>query len=734
MASSGEYFDADRPVVAPAAPAAAAVPSGPSSGSFLNLASIRAFLWRQRYILIGVTALVFIIGLIYTLLLPPTYTATATMRVETANSYLVQGQEITDPTLPANQTDRYMRTLLSVMTSRNMALRVVDELGLQDNPSVVGDFEGSQDESTEELRRQIAAGVVAGSLAIEIPINTDMVTVRYSSGDPVLAARVANAYVDTYMEDVARQGAGSNTYSLSYLEEQIQEVRARLRDAERQAIAYARENRIMGDPITAPAPFDPQASQASIASPVSVSNLAAVNSSHTAARAARIAAEAQWRAVADIPATQLPVVQQNPTIIGLRGRQTGIETTLSDLQERYRDDYPQIRELQAQIAEIDQQIVEASALIKDAIRDTYQTALRQEQALGRELDRVSDETLDEQDRRVQYNIMDRDAQALRAQLAALLSRYNQISSAANLQSESVTWLDRAMVPVSPSSPDLLLNLLVSFVFGLALATGIAVLRETFDDRVRTADEMERKLQLPALGRTPFVTEEIPEEIEDPFSPISEAYASIRATLDHAVRRDHPVVQVTSSEAGEGKTTSAVALARKYASTGRKVLLVDLDLRRPGLAKMFGGSQPEAGVVEVLYSRVPLERALLANAIENLDVLPVGSSPDNPVEVMSSSLIAEFIERYRSQYDVMILDSSPVMGIADAPLLSRHADAVAFVVEANRAQISKARIALRRLDDMNASVVGLILTKFRALEAGENYNYEQHYYSYNSRTA
>jgi capsular exopolysaccharide synthesis family protein len=245
--------------------------------------------------------------------------------------------------------------------------------------------------------------------------------------------------------------------------------------------------------------------------------------------------------------------------------------------------------------------------------------------------------------------------------------------------------------------------------------------------------MERKLNLPALGRTPYVSEEIPEEIEDPFSPISEAYASIRATLDHAVRRDHPVIQLTSSEAGEGKTTSAVALARKYASTGRKVLLVDLDLRRPGLAKMFGDTKPETGVVDVLYSRVPLERALLPNTIENLDILPVGSLPDNPVEVMSSGLIAEFIERYRGQYDVTILDSSPVMGIADAPLLSRHADAVAFVVEANRAQISKARIALRRLEDMNANLVGLILTKFRALEAGENYNYEQHYYSYNSRT-
>jgi capsular exopolysaccharide synthesis family protein len=565
-----------------------------------------------------------------------------------------------------------------------------------------------------------------------VPMNTDIVLVTFNSGDPVMAARVANAYVETFMEDSARQGAGTNTYSISYLEEQIQEVRGRLLDAERTALAYARENRIVSEPITGPAPFDPT-SGGSLASPVSVSNLASVNQSYTGARANRIAAEQLWQAAAPVPATELPSVQQSGTIQSLRARQATLETSRSDLLQRYREDYPQIRELNAQIEEIDRQIVDAAADIKNAIRDNYQIALRQEQALGAELERVSNATLDEQDRRVQYNILDRDVQALRAQLGALLNRYNQISSAANLQGQSLSWLDRAMVPVEPSSPVLLLNLLFSFLLGAALATGIAILRETFDDRVRTADEMERKLNLPALGRTPYVSEEIPEEIEDPFSPISEAYASIRATLDHAVRRDHPVIQLTSSEAGEGKTTSAVALARKYASTGRKVLLVDLDLRRPGLAKMFGDTKPETGVVDVLYSRVPLERALLPNTIENLDILPVGSLPDNPVEVMSSGLIAEFIERYRGQYDVTILDSSPVMGIADAPLLSRHADAVAFVVEANRAQISKARIALRRLEDMNANLVGLILTKFRALEAGENYNYEQHYYSYNSRT-
>ncbi len=732
MASTGEFYDADRPQGAVASEPA---PPAQGSGGMFSLAAVRAFLWRQRLILIGVTALVFLAGLLFTLLQPPLYQAAAIMQVEAGSPELIPGQEVTDPSVPANALNAYQRSVVSLLGSRNMALRVVDELGLQDNPTLLeGNFDGPLDRGTEEMRRQIAASVLSDVADIYTPLDSDTVVVQIEMGDPVLAARIANGYVDAFMDGTARLATGTNSFALNYLEEQIQDVRGRLVEAERQALAYARENEIVADPVIAPAPFDPnnQAGPAQT-SVVSVSNLAAVSGTYTQARANRIAAETQWRAVANVPATQLPVVQQNAVILGLRARQNDLEAQLSQLQERYRDDFPQLRQIRAQVDEIDQQVAEASQDIKNAIRDNYQIALRQEQALSTELERVSQETLDEQDRRVEYNIIDRDAAALRNQLAILLNRYNEISSAANLQSGNVTVLDRAMVPGQPSSPNILLNLIISFLLGAGIATGIAVLRETFDDRLRTAEGMENKLGLLALGRTPYVTEEIPDEIEDPFSPISEAYASIRATLDHAVRKEHPVIQVTSSEAGEGKTTSVVALARKYAATGRKVLLVDLDLRRPGLARMFGEARPKVGVIDVLYSRVPLERALLAVGNEYLDVLPMGEeSPEDPVEILSSGLIAEFIERYRSQYDVMILDSAPVMGIADAPLLSRNADAIAFVIEANRAQLSKARIALRRLDDMNANIVGLILTKFRALEAGESYRAEQSYYAYNSR--
>ena len=712
----------------------------PPPPNMLSMAAVRAFLWRQRLILIGVILLALIAGLIITLLMTPKYMATASLRVEGIESPIVAGQDVADPGIPPVETDRYMRTVETLFHSRSMADEIVDSLNLQNNDTIVGNLdedamEGLSPEVAEQVRRQVAASVLVDAVTVGIQNNNRIMQVGYESEDPVLSARIANAYVDSFIQGRASDAAGANSYALNYLEDQIDQVRNRLQDSERQAIDYARANGIMGEPITGPASLSEDSSQAgATVSTVSVSNLASVSQTYAQARAGRIAAEQRWRAIANVPATQLPEVQASPLVQSLRAQQAQLRGNLSDLQERYRDDYPEVRELNAQLAELQDQVDRESGMIKEGIRRQFEIAQRQEQALNTEVERVSNATLDEQDRRVQYNIIDRDVEALRAQLAALLNRYNDISAASSVQSANVTKIDPAIVPLTPTSPNLLTNMLIALLLGTGLATGIAILRESFDDRVRSSSELERKLQLPALGRTPFVTEEIPEEIEDPFSPISEAYASIRASLDHARQRDHPVIQVTSSEAGEGKTTSAAALARKYASIGRRVLLVDLDMRRPGLAKLFGAEKPEYGTVDVLFSRQPLERALLPRTIENLDILPVAEIPANPVEIMSSGLIYEFIERYRRQYDVMLLDCAPVMGIADAPLLSSHCDAVVFVVEANRANFGKTKIAIRRLQDMNANIVGAILTKFKALEAGEGYNSEHNYYAYNSRSA
>jgi len=184
-------------------------------------------------------------------------------------------------------------------------------------------------------------------------------------------------------------------------------------------------------------------------------------------------------------------------------------------------------------------------------------------------------------------------------------------------------------------------------------------------------------------------------------------------------------------AHERQMTAAV-LARKYAQLGRKTLLVDADLRKPSLARLFNAKRTDIGFAEVLLGDVDFHAALLKDTPENLDVLPVGAIPANPVDILSSQALEDFVDRVRKQYSLVIFDTPPTMGLADAPLLARIVDATVFIVEANRAHYGQAKTAIRRLRGATSHVAGVVLTKYRAADAGMAYDYQYQYYAYGNK--
>jgi len=709
-------------------------PPGYQEQGLFDLTSIRAILWRQRWVLLLVTAAVVLAGLVLTMLMTPIYNASATVRIDPQGTEIIEGQELGESYVPSNEIFRYMETLKSVIISRNMALRVVDDLKLIESEQLLGEMAtapasaGVSAADYTEQKRQAAAAILQGGVSVAIPVNTRIMEIGFSSTDPRLAAQIANSYTQRFLTDNIERSVEANSYAREYLEQEINATREKLRASEMEAIEYARANRIIGQ-----APQSQYGEDIGTAPTLTATNLTDVSAQLNAARGARIQAEQRWRTVASVPASQLPEVRENSAIQALQNRLAETQSEMSELRQRYRDDYPPLRGLEAERATIAGQIAAMGAEVKRSIRDNYEVARRAEAALASELQTISNETLDEQDRRVQYNLISREAAASRDQLATLLTRYNLISSAANVQRNDATLLDGAMVPGSPSSPNLFTNLFLALILGSGLAIAIAVMRELFDDRLRSIEDLESKLRLPALGQTPYVAQELDGEMDSMFSPISEAYSSIRATLDFALpKAGHYVIQFTSSQPAEGKTTSAIAIATKFAQIGRKVLLIDMDLRRPAVNKSLGLDKAEVGVVDVLHGRVPLSQAMLTNHTPNLFILPTGTIPHNPVEILSSGLVPEFLTAHRREFDVIVIDSSPVLGIADAPLLSRYVDAVVFVVEANRAHFGQVRMAVRRLRDMNANIIGAMLTKFKALEVGKDYNYQYKYYTYNEK--
>ncbi|MCK0098751.1 polysaccharide biosynthesis tyrosine autokinase [Qipengyuania sp. S6317L1] len=707
------------------------MPDGQPVGHFeaprplLDLSVIRGMLYRQRWLLAGVIVASLIVGLIVTLLATPMYEARATVKVEPYGQYIVEGQDI-EGGIASNQVFDFLQTQIAVIQSRNLATTVVENLNLGERDAILGaDFDESRppnmsDEQWAKTRKEAAAGRLQSSVTAAIPDDNWIISIGYRSSDPALAAELANGYADAFAVSDTANSLETNEYAQEYLLDQITLVRGRLEEAEEATNNYARSAQIIVQP-----------GEEGGAGPTTLTstNLASANARFSQARAERIAAEQKWRAIQNAPADQLPAVQTNSVLQNLVSDKISKENDLVELRQRYNDEFPQIQNLLQQIAILDRQIEERGNSIKASIRNDYIVARNQEQALQAELNSLTGETLSEQDDQVQLSVLEREAEALRGQLESLLTRYNQVSSAANVDTGAFNKLDSAVVPSTPYAPSLSVNLTMALVAGIALAGGLALLRETFDDRIRSLEEVEDKLGLPLFGQTPYVDERDIEVFGNDFSTLMESYASIRSSIDFSLSRDRNVLQFTSTEASEGKSTTAVILAELFARMGRKTLLIDADLRRPTIAKLLDIEKPKVGLVEVLLGHTELENAVIKGVHENLDILAIAEIPASPTELLSESYLGEMIAKYRNDYSLIIFDSSPVMGLADAPMLSRVVDGTIFVMEANRIQFGKAKAAKRRLQASGAKMLGVILTKYRALEAGQDYSYQYSYYQY-----
>lgn len=694
----------------------------------INFATIRGIIFRQRWLIGGILLLSVLGGIVVTLLSTPMYEAQAKVSVKPYGQYVVEGQDV-EQGFNAIQIYDYLATQVEVIKSRKLAERVVNDLDLASRADFLGkDVDegrapGMSDEKWLEAKKTMAASILVGSVVSEVPTKNWVITIGIQSENPMLAAEIANAYADAFVATGSLNSAEDNKYALDYLRTQIEDTRTRLAEAEQVANTYARNSGIIVENSTSD-------TGGTVTSTLTSSNLSNINARVANARAARIEAEQRWRAIQNLPAAQLPEVQNSNVLQGLISERTGKQAQLAELRQRYNDDFPQIQNLLAQIKVLDTQIERSSADIKATARSQFLVAQSQERALEAELGSLTGDRLVEQDQQVELSVLDREAQALRDQLKALLDRYNQVNSQANLDPGTITKIDSAMVPTSPFAPSLPTNLGLALVFGIAIAAGVAVLRETLDDRIRSLDEVEDKVGLPLLGHTPHVEDrDIDAHGTNRFSALMEAYSSIRAAIDFTLPRNRNVIQLTSCQAAEGKSTTAVILAELFASLGRKTLLIDADLRRPSVAGLLDIERPKVGFVEVLLGHVELETAVVKGVHENLEILPVGEIPPNPTEILASRELREFIEKYREEYSLIIFDSCPVMGLADAPTLAHVVDATVFVLEANKLPFGQARAAVRRLAVAGGNLIGVVLTKYRALEAGQSYGYQYGYYEY-----
>lgn len=697
----------------------------------VDLASYWRLVLKYRFLIAGCFLGALVIGATLTLLMTPIYTAEATLQIDREAARVLDTEDVA-PRENMMLGEEFFQTQYGLLRSRSLAERVIESLGLASSNrsleamGIKAPEPGGTAADQAADRRDAALDALEANLTVSPVRGSRLVTVGYDNPDPAVAARIANGFAENFIQSNLDRKFESSSYARGFLEERIAQTKERLESAERELVAYAASQQIInvGEPSEG-------APTGGATESLTSNNLVALNASLARARAERVAAEERWRSASRAGLMTLPEVLQNPSIQRLTEQRALLDADYQQKLNLYQPDYPEMVRLRAQMQEADTQIQTIASNIRTSIRNQYQTAVNQERSLQAQVNSLTGDVLDLRDRSIQYNILQRELDTTRTLYEALLQRYKEVGVTGGVTANNISIVDTATPPDSPSKPNLLINMAFAAILGLGLGVLTALVLEALDETLATPDDVEKKLGVPVLGAVPLLDKgETPAEaLRDIRSGFSEAYYSLRTALQFSTPDGAPAsLLVTSARPAEGKSTTAYAVALNLARIGKRVLLIDGDLRNPSMHRVVG-VENDRGMSNLLSGSADLASVVQKTQHENLLFVPCGPLPPNPAELWGGDRLRQFLAESRNEFDHVVLDGPPVLGFADAPMLSAAVNGTLFVLEARGTRRGQARGALKRLQVGRAHLVGLVMTKFNAKATsygGYDYAYDYHY--------
>lgn len=697
---------------------------GSDPDNVFDFRKIWSAVWRNRLLIAAILAASLAFGVLSLFLTDPTYRATASIEINNQPVKVLGTEDFQQISSP-QETDRLLQTQIDILRSRAVAEGVADDLNLtkSDNFLVAQGVKPNPDVSREQVIKALRENLV-----VSLPRSTRVVPVSFDSSDPKLAAQIANRYVQNLIAGNLQRHFDTSTYSKEFLQNQLKLTKARLETSERALLDYARSVGLVDPSAGGGDPNDPSNN-----APRSLTsaNLIDLNQSLAAAKAARIQAEGRWGVAQATPTMNLPEVLGNPAIQQMTQRRAELESAYEQELQRRMPDHPAVKQAAAAIKELNSQIATLASGIRNSIRNEYHITVKQEAQLAATVGRLKGTTLAEQQLGIRYNILKREVDTNRELYNGLLQRYKEVSAEAGVTSNNISIIDRAESPLLPISPRPFANLTLALLFGIFVAAGVVAVRERFQDGVRAPDEVEGRFGIPLLGHVPRVSsgEAATAKLANPGSLISEAYQAIRTAVEFSTEAGTPkTMLITSSRPAEGKSTTALVMARDAARAGRKVLLIDADMRRPSLHALLD-VPPDPGLSTFLTQQTTAEAVIHETDMPGLSFIPAGPKPPNPAELVSGTAIRTLLNYLSERYDQIIIDSPPVLGLADAPRLASIVDATMLVIEANRSQRGAIDGAIRRLNAARAHLIGAVLVKFDVAKADFGSGYLLDYYGY-----
>jgi capsular exopolysaccharide synthesis family protein len=684
-----------------------------SASTILDFAALMRIVHHWRWLVLGAVALGLAGAILATLLTRPVYRAWVTLEANPP-SFQVTDEDKDSQLVSGGQTYDFVATQVGLLQSRSVAERAAQELNLANNADVVAqDIDASK-------RLRLATGMVASNLTVVPPQQGELIKFSYDSTSPQLAANVANALADSFINTAIQRRYESSAYARNFLERQINKTRGDLERSERALVAYAQQQGIINTSSS-------EGQQgASDTNSLQGESLVKLNEALADATAKRVAAEGAYR----------QSMATGPTAEVTQSTQT-LQQQLAQLQAEYQQkrtfmkpDHPEMASLRSQIDELQRQIGKEQAQVSsgrsNSLLADYRAALSAENALKARVAQLKDSVLNLRGRSIQYTILQREVDTNRALYDALLQRYKQIGVAGGVGIAPVSIVDRADAPRLPFKPNLFLNLLLGLGLGLAAGMAGAIGLEFINDTIKSREDVRRKLSLPCLGAVPRTPakDAFVDDLKNPTSVISEAYSAIVAALRFSTETGMPkVLLLTSTRSGEGKSSSALALAQNFARREKSVLLIDGDLRKPA----FKAASEKVGLSKLLTTDDKVEDHVVETQHPNLWLLPSGPVPPSPADLLSTGRIRRIIAEASERFELVVIDGPPTLGLADAPMLAAAAGEVLFVVESSKTRTRAAVEALNRLEATGTHILGALLTK--ATDAGGGYGYGRYGYGY-----
>lgn len=683
-------------------------------------------------------------GIASVLLTTKIYTADVTLKIDKDVARVANIQDFEAP--QTGTADEFFQTQFGLLKSRSLAEATAKDprLDLAHNKAVIKDLglapvKGEKPLTTAQIQTGIAT-FIKSNLTVLPDGKSRLVHVTIDSPSPTTSALLANAVAQNFIDTSLARRFDSTAYARKALQDQLAAEKAKLETAERQLADYARSQQIINMSSGSGGQDGDSGSSAAGNQSLAASSLSSMLAALNEARTARIRAEQRWRAGQGATGVSTEVLQSS-TIQELKKMRAELQARYQELLIQYKKESPQATDMRNQMADIDRQIQEETRNIQGTLsaarENDYRVALAQERQLEGQVNQLKSQVLDLRSRSIDYDILQREVDTSRQLYDGMLQSFKEIGVASNLGSTNIWIIDPAVPPHMASKPRPLRTLFTAIILGLALGIGIAFLFESFDESIRSPEDVEKKLGLPLLGTIPKLDKTTTPMVAllDPRSNFSEAYYSVRTALQFSTNEGVPSsLVVTSARPSEGKSTTSAAIAQHLARLGLRVLLVDSDLRNPSLHKVMTAENTH-GFSNYLTGGMSLVQLAQETSIPGLAFIPCGPMPPNPAELLGAAKLAAMLREARAHYDVVLVDAPPVMGLADAPLLASAAAGTILVVEAGGTGRRLAKAAIRRLQVGNAHLLGILLTKFDARKSSYGYGYGYAYdYEYGSRPA